>query len=200
MYSYDRQSDLNSLEIKMVQPLTKRQKEIFDFIKLSISKNGYAPSLLEIRNHFKLKAVSTVHEHLENLKSKGYIKKEMNQARGIQIQHHEEQENFTKIKIKGSIQNCKLSLKFQEEKTLILDNDLLKSTEQIYACIVKDKSLNDLDINKGDILIISKNTKPKKGDLIVENSKNKLTITKYNGFSKKKIEGHLTSLIRKYIE
>ena len=58
--------------------LTKRQKQILDYIKFIASKNGYAPSLEEIAKHFGLSSVATVHEHIENLKEKGYLKKEEN--------------------------------------------------------------------------------------------------------------------------
>ncbi|MFH0923702.1 MAG: repressor LexA, partial [Candidatus Falkowbacteria bacterium] len=51
--------------------LTQRQKQIYEFIKQSIKENGYAPSLEEIKKNFKLKSVSTVHEHIETLRAKG---------------------------------------------------------------------------------------------------------------------------------
>ena len=55
--------------------LTKRQKQILDYIKKYIKENGYAPSLEEIRRHFKLSSVATIHQHIETLKEKGYLKK-----------------------------------------------------------------------------------------------------------------------------
>src|SRR3990167_7314919 len=67
----------------MYPTLTKKQKEILDFIKIYSQMHGYAPSLEEIKEHFRLSAISTVHEHIQNLKSKGFIQKEINQARSI---------------------------------------------------------------------------------------------------------------------
>ncbi|PIR71435.1 MAG: hypothetical protein COX89_02200 [Candidatus Nealsonbacteria bacterium CG_4_10_14_0_2_um_filter_37_10] len=55
--------------------LTKRQKQILDYIKKYIKENGYAPSLEEIRRHFRLSSISTIHQHIETLKEKGYLKK-----------------------------------------------------------------------------------------------------------------------------
>jgi len=65
--------------------LTRRQKQILDFMKTYIDKKGYSPSQENIRNHFRLKSVSTIHEHIESLQTKGYLKKKDNQARAIEI-------------------------------------------------------------------------------------------------------------------
>jgi len=54
--------------------LTPKQKKILDFITSWHKENGFAPSLEEIGKHFKLKAVSTVHQHIKALQSKGYLK------------------------------------------------------------------------------------------------------------------------------
>ena len=51
--------------------LTKRQKQILDFVSTKTKKKGYAPSLEEIRKHFKLRSVSSIHQHLEAIKNKG---------------------------------------------------------------------------------------------------------------------------------
>lgn len=58
---------------------------MLDYINNFIKENVFSPSLEEIRTAFKLKAISTVHEHVENLKNKGYLVKSYCQYRGIQI-------------------------------------------------------------------------------------------------------------------
>lgn len=64
--------------------LTKRQREILDFLRSFQRERGYAPSLEEIASHFGLSAVSTVHEHLQNLTEKGYLRRGWNRARSIE--------------------------------------------------------------------------------------------------------------------
>jgi repressor LexA len=64
--------------------LTKRQREILDFIRSFQAGRGYAPSLEEIAVHFGLSAVSTVHEHLVNLGRKGFLRRGWNRARSIE--------------------------------------------------------------------------------------------------------------------
>ncbi|UCF04672.1 MAG: transcriptional repressor LexA [bacterium] len=64
--------------------LTRRQREILDFVRSFQAEKGYAPSLEEIAAHFGLSAVSTVHEHLANLARKGFLKRGWNKARSIE--------------------------------------------------------------------------------------------------------------------
>jgi len=64
----------------IVNMLTKKKKEILDFIKSYIKKNDYSPSMEEIAHHFK-RSVGTIHEHLETLKDEGFLEKLDNQPR-----------------------------------------------------------------------------------------------------------------------
>jgi repressor LexA len=64
--------------------LTRRQREVLDFIRSFQERKGYAPSLEEIAAHFGLSAVSTVHEHVTNLSKKGFLRRGWNRARSIE--------------------------------------------------------------------------------------------------------------------
>jgi repressor LexA len=55
--------------------LTKKQKQVFDFITSYIAENGISPTIEEIRRKLKLKAVSTIHEHINSLKKKGSLQR-----------------------------------------------------------------------------------------------------------------------------
>ena len=66
-------------------PLTKRQKQILDYIETFIEGNGYAPSFEEIAQDFGYSSLATVHEHLSNLERKGYIRKSYNESRSIEL-------------------------------------------------------------------------------------------------------------------
>ena len=61
-------------------PLTKRQREILDFLNDFIQQHGYAPSLEEIGRRFGLSSLATVHKHLTNLQEKGFIKRAWNRS------------------------------------------------------------------------------------------------------------------------
>src|SRR5688500_20372083 len=59
----------------VVLPLTKRQREILDYLNEFIQQHGYAPSLEEIGRRFNLSSLATVHKHLTNLQEKGFIRR-----------------------------------------------------------------------------------------------------------------------------
>ena len=65
--------------------LTKRQKEILDFIREYLDEEGYAPTLQEIGASFGLSSPATVYKHVEQLVQKGYLRKAPHQGRGIQL-------------------------------------------------------------------------------------------------------------------
>src|SRR5205814_3015450 len=66
-------------------PLTKRQREILDYLNEFIQQNGYAPSLEEIGKRFGLSSLATVHKHLTNLQEKGFIKRAWNRSRSAKL-------------------------------------------------------------------------------------------------------------------
>src|SRR5436190_318524 len=68
-----------------MQPLTKRQREILDYLNDFIQQNGYAPSLEEIGRRFNLSSLATVHKHLTNLEEKGFIKRAWNRSRSVEL-------------------------------------------------------------------------------------------------------------------
>jgi repressor LexA len=65
--------------------LTRRQKEILDFIESFLDARGYSPSFEEIASFFQYRSLATVHEHLSNLEAKGYIRKNYNESRSIEL-------------------------------------------------------------------------------------------------------------------
>jgi len=66
-------------------PLTKRQREIFDYLNEFIQQHGYAPSLEEIGKRFGLSSLATVHKHLTNLQEKGFIRRAWNRSRSVEM-------------------------------------------------------------------------------------------------------------------
>jgi repressor LexA len=65
--------------------LTKRQKQVLDFLAEFITQNGYAPSFEEIAHSLDLSSLATVHKHVENLERKGFIRRGYNQSRSIDV-------------------------------------------------------------------------------------------------------------------
>jgi repressor LexA len=83
--------------------LTKRQKQILDYIKLYIKKEKISPTFEEIRKRLKLSALSTIHQHIETLAKKGFLEKNGSSARGIELKEMENNQGFIEIPLAGTI-------------------------------------------------------------------------------------------------
>src|SRR5579864_222714 len=84
------QYNRNQTENQVPMPITKRQKQILDFVKGYNKEKGYMPLLEEIKKHLGLSSVSTVHQHIQALKDLGYLSKVENQARSINVYRSEQ--------------------------------------------------------------------------------------------------------------
>jgi repressor LexA len=65
--------------------LTRRQKEVLDFLVGFINKHGYSPSFEEIGDSLRLSSLATVHKHLQTLERKGFIRRGFNQSRSVEV-------------------------------------------------------------------------------------------------------------------
>ena len=65
--------------------LTKRQKEVIEFLADFIEKNRYSPSYEEIADGLSLNSLATIHKHISSLESKGYLRRAFNQSRSLEI-------------------------------------------------------------------------------------------------------------------
>src|SRR5262249_38841946 len=84
-------------------PLTKRQREILNFLGTYAEDNGYAPSFEEIAAHFNYNSLATVHEHLSNLERKGYIRRSYNESRAIEILPSDAYPRATELPLLGMV-------------------------------------------------------------------------------------------------
>jgi len=152
----------------MYKSLTRRQKEILDFINNYTIANGYAPSLEEICGYFNLKAISTVHEYIENLKRKGYLKKEMNQARGIELIDPTLKDNhFVEIQNLGVITAGEPIEAIEDPEPILINKELLSTTGRYYALTVRGNSMIDEGIHDGDLVVIKEQSTAQNGDTVV---------------------------------
>ena len=144
--------------------LTKRQKQILDFVTNFIGKNDYSPSLEEIKRHFRLRSVATVHEHIETLQSKEYLSKEEHQPRSLSIS---KEEKNTKIPLLGLIAAGEPIEAIQEYETISIPKHLLTNSGEHFALRVKGNSMIQEGIFDGDNVIIRKQNSAEDGDTIV---------------------------------
>ena len=146
--------------------LTKKQKQIFDFVNSYISENGISPTLEEIKKKLGLKAVSTVHEHLSYLKNKGYLKKDNNSIRNIVAQ--KEIRSIVDIPIIGTIAAGQPIEAIENHQGKVsLSDARISDHKNYYALRVSGDSMIDEGIFDGDIVVIKKQSSAENGQTVV---------------------------------
>lgn len=147
-----------------MENLTKKQKQILDFIKKFIKNNGYSPSLEETAKNFKL-AKSTVHEHIEALKEKDYLNKKTNHQRSINIS---KLESIVKIPLVGTITAGQpLEAIETKDKNISISSKGLEKNKTHYALKVQGDSMIEDGIFDGDVVIIKKQSTAENGQTVV---------------------------------
>ncbi len=162
--------------------LTKKQKWVLDFLNTYSKEKGYAPSLDEIRRHFKLVSISTAHYYVEKLQKEGYLQKISNQPRSINIYSNE----FLKTIVPKSIEsfsvpvlgsaNAGPATSFAEENIsgyLKISHKDINRKNGVFALRVEGDSMNKAriggkNLEEGDFVLIDSEYKnPKNGDYVL---------------------------------
>lgn len=144
--------------------LTKRPKEVLDFIKTYVAKRGYSPSLDEIRRHFKFASVSTAHFHVSRLQEGGYLEKIVGKARAISVP---KREAFIKIPLLGTIAAGEPIEAIPKREFIAVPKTKLSHGDDVYALRVIGNSMIDENINSGDIVLVRHQEVAENGQKVV---------------------------------
>lgn len=148
-------------------PLTKRQKEILDFLQAYVEENGYSPSYEEIARHFRLSSLATVHEHLENLVRKGYIRKSYNESRSIELLPAQMRVAAVELPLLGAVAAGHPIEAVQDQETIAVPEDMLARHGHNYVLRVKGDSMIDEQIRDGDYVIVNSRQIAQNGEMVV---------------------------------
>lgn len=146
--------------------LTKRQKEILDFLKKYIAKQGYSPSLEEVADHFHLSSLSTVHYHLSRLEQAGLISRYDFLPRSIQIEERTDTP-LVQIPLLGLIAAGEPIEAIEEPEAISVPKSMLSASGNHYALKVQGDSMIDEGIFDGDAVVIRKQDIAENGEVIV---------------------------------
>jgi len=144
--------------------LTKRQKQILDFIESFIKNKDYSPSLEEIKKHFKLKSVSNIHDHLKKLQREGYLNRETNRPRSIGLY---KKTSTIEIPLLGLIAAGTPIEAISNPEPIRVPKNMLSKQGLHYALKVKGNSMIDEDIYDGDIVVIRRQETAENGEKVV---------------------------------
>lgn len=146
--------------------LTRRQQEIYEFVRESISRNGYAPSLEEIARHFRLSSVATIHEHLKNLEGKNVIRRRFNRNRAIELVPVGGEVRAVEVAVLGRVAAGRPIEALEAPETLALPETMLGRGETFVLRVQGDSMIDEL-IRDGDLVVVESRETAENGETVV---------------------------------
>jgi repressor LexA len=156
----------------MHMALTRRQKQVYDFIADFVQRNGYSPSFEEIGNGMGLSSLATVHKHISNLEKKGLLKRDYNRSRSIDVLPPKG--NMKKsmapppmtLPLLGLIAAGRPIEAVENPETLSLA-DFTSGSKDVYVLRVVGSSMQDEHIVEGDYVIVESTKTARDGEIVV---------------------------------
>jgi len=148
-------------------PLTKRQKEILDYIHRFIDEHGYAPSFEEIAHSFGYSSLATVHEHLSNLERKGYIRKSYNESRSIEMVPKDGTVSAMELPLLGAVAAGLPIEAIPDQESLAVPADMVRPGKDNFVLRVEGNSMIDEQIRDGDYIVVSSQPTASDGEVVV---------------------------------
>jgi len=167
------------------EKLTKRQKQILDFIEEFIIKKAYPPSVREICKAVGLSSPATVQSHLDKLKTKGYIKRDPLKPRTIEIMSPSKKyegilgKKFVSVPIVGKIAaGIPLLAEQNIDEYFPLPTNFISSKDN-FILRVKGESMINAAIKPGDLLVTKKQNTAENGDIVIALVEDEATVKRF---------------------
>lgn len=149
-----------------MQPLTKRQREILDYLQEFIQRHGYAPSLEEVGRRFGLSSLATVHKHLTNLEEKGCIRRLWNRSRSVELLTARTGQRAVELPMLGYVAAGLPIEAVTGNETIAVPEDLV-GRRDTYVLKVKGDSMIDEQIRDGDYVIVEDRKTAENGEMVI---------------------------------
>lgn len=166
--------------------LTKRQKQILDFIIKNIDTYGFPPSISEIQEKFSFKSPNAVQDHLAALERKRYISRHPHKSRGIEILIHKNNKqengniNTTEIPIVGRVTAGSPILAQENLKgTLAVDKSIIRNSNNVFALRVQGDSMINAGILDGDFVLVHQQPLANQGEIVVALIEDEATVKRF---------------------
>jgi len=156
--------------------LTKRQKEILDFIRAYREEEGISPTQREIREKFHLSSFGTVQKHLKRLEEKGALSRQWNRSRGISPA--DEQPTSRSVALLGMVAAGRPIEPFPDEESIEVPSSLLGKGEH-YVLRVRGDSMVEDGIRDGDYVVVARRLTAQNGQTVVALVRGEATLKRY---------------------
>jgi repressor LexA len=151
--------------------ITKRQKQVYDFIFDFVASNGYSPSFEEIGGGLGLSSLATVHKHISNLEKKGLLKRDYNRSRSIDLVPPKGGMKKSMAPppltwpLMGRIAAGRPIEAVENPETLSLSD--FAGSKDVYVLRVVGESMQDEHIVEGDYVIVESTKTARDGEIVV---------------------------------
>ena len=152
--------------------ITKRQRQVYDFISRFVSEKGYSPSFEEIGEGLELSSLATVHKHISNLEKKGLLTRDYNRSRSIdllppkgRLKQSMAVNTAVVLPLMGRIAAGQPIQAIENPETISLA-DFVQSKE-VFVLEVRGDSMQDEAILDGDYVLVEKSKTAHNGDIVV---------------------------------
>lgn len=156
--------------------LPKKKREILDYLKSYITKHGFAPTLSEVAERFKVSSLATIHEHMRFLEDNGFIRRKGNiRSRELEILEHSREEveeaylegKMIGVPLAGLITaGAPIEAVEDREAEIPVPVEITRG-RQCYILKVRGDSMVESLIADGDLVVVEKTEYAKNGDTVV---------------------------------
>lgn len=155
-----------------MEKLTKRQSDVLNYVKTYIVSHGYPPTVREIGKALDISSPATIHAHLENLESKGFIKKDGSKNRAIELlvknEFDKENELVAEVPLLGkTAAGSPIEAIETPDEYFPLPTYLLPKGKEVFTLKVDGTSMINAGIFDGDIVIVERKNTARNGEIVV---------------------------------
>ena len=147
--------------------LTRRQREILDYLAGFIGERGYAPSFEEIAERMGFRSLATVHEHLSNLERKGVIRRSFNESRSIEVLTRARQPGVADLPLLGAVAAGEPIEAVEDRDTIAVPEAMLPATGPNYVLRVRGDSMVEEQIRDGDLVVVNGRSHARNGETVI---------------------------------
>lgn len=146
--------------------LTKRQKELFDYLEGYIAEHGYAPTLEEIGARFALSSLATVHKHLTNLEAKGLIRRTWNHSRAIELVARHGSSGAVELPLLGRVAAGQPIEALESADHIAVPEQFIRRQNTFVLKVVGNSMVQD-GILDGDFIVVEQRPSAENGETVV---------------------------------
>jgi len=146
--------------------LTRRQHEVFEFIRAFVADQGYSPSLEEIAAHLGLSSVATVHKHVQHLVEKGYLQKAWNRSRSVEPVSGPPAQ-IEQLPLLGTVAAGLPIEAVEVTETIDVPAQLIPRSSSCFVLRVQGDSMIEDQICDGDFVVVESRPEARNGETVV---------------------------------